>query len=181
MDILKNLKSKIPQYARDYANRIASSIESKAIKNLAEAIPYLSDLQDIPAIYSTEKYDKSNIEFEITLSGKQVAFLDFGTGVYNQPYLVGVGGYTPDIVNNSSIAGSRGTYEKGKGSKYQWVFVPTNAKNVSTINGDYIVDTRVYHRKRDGGISYYPLKKPVIITKGIPPNRVSSRTFVIVL
>lgn len=170
MKMLDNLLRKIPEYAKRRCEKIARSISDKASANIDKASIYLSDYIDIPMVYEVNQSSGNEIIYEVNVIGKQVAFLEFGTGVYNEPFMNGVNGtYIPSIVNKGIP--SRASYGDGKGSRYHWAFYPTYSGNVSSANGDKIYDYRVYYRKRDGGVSIYQLKKPVIVTKGIAPQR----------
>ena len=151
----------------DYCKKLAFNIEQKGLTNISKAITLTSNTEYYASSTSTKESSKTAIVYEVVFEGKQLAFLEFGTGIHNEPFMAKVGGYIPDIVNSGIPP--RASYGKGYGKNEIWVF--TKKSNVSSDNGDVEYTYRVYHRKKDGGTSYYPLKTPAVATKGLKPQR----------
>lgn len=172
MQILDNLKKKLLERVEQKCDELARSIEDKIIRNTNQAIAFTSNTETYLTNISKNK-DSKAIRYNIDVIGHQIAFLEFGSGVRNESYISRLKtDYIPDIVNFGKVP-QRGLYGNQKGQQQIWVF--PYKTNVSTANGDQVYEYRVYHRKRDGGTSIYPLKYPVIATKGIPPQRMIYR------
>lgn len=179
MKVLDELIKKIPERANNYCKRIANSIERKTTINIKNAVPYLSDLIDYPITYIVNESTKETSSYTINVIGSQLAFLEFGTGIYNQPYLMGAGGYAPDIVSKTSIAASRGLYGKGKGERYWWIFNARYSGNVGIRDAEFVPPepSKEHHYYGDKRLINTSGNKNAkkIITKGIPPQRMVYR------
>ena len=170
MSFAQSLKNKwrvkVKDLAQEKCKRIAFAIEQKANTNISKAATLTSNTQYYYSIISNKESSKSKIEYDVCFVGDQLAFLEFGTGIYNPSFKSGLSDYVPSIAKTMPDHASFG---KGLGKNEIWVF--PYETNVSNENGDVVYDYRVYHRKRDGGVSIYQLSKPVIATKGISPQR----------
>lgn len=169
----KKLKDKwqhrIQHILEDSAYRLAYGIELRGKINVAKAVAYTSNTQAYSVSSRKTKYDGRDCEYEVIFDGPQIAFLEFGTGIYNETFLMGISSqYIPDIVNMARTP-DRGGYGRGKGMQYHWAFY--RESNVSSLNGDYELTYKTYLRKRDGGLSIYRNSKPIVITTGLKPQR----------
>lgn len=168
MQMLDNLIKGLLKRVDKKCEELAYCIEDKIIKKTNDAIAYTSNTETYLTNVNKETTDRA-IKYKVEVIGHQIAFLEFGTGVRNESYISKLtSDYIPYLVQYGTIP-QRGVYGRQRGQNEIWVF-PFKS-NVSKANGDEIYEYRVYHRKRDGGVSIYPLKTPVIATKGIPPQR----------
>lgn len=165
MQILDNLKKKFLERVDKECQKLAYSLEDKIIRNTNKAIAYTSNTETY-LTNVTNKSDDKAIRYNIDIIGHQIAFLEFGTGVRKGSYISGI---SPDYIPSfKNVPPAR--YGLGKGQQEIWVF--PYKSNVSSANGDYKLEYRVYHRKRDGGVSIYRYPYyPIVVTKGIPPQR----------
>lgn len=176
MKVLDELIKKLPERANNYCKRIAESIEKKAIINIGKAVSYLSDTIDYPTVSIVNESTKLTSSYIVNIVGSQVSFLEFGTGIFNETYLMSIGGYKPQIID---ALPSRGTYGKGKGNRYWWIFYARYSGNVGVRDAEFIPPEpdKEHHYYGDKRLIDKTSDKDAkkIITKGIPPQRMIYR------
>lgn len=166
--LIDKWEHRIKHKLQDSAYRLAYGIDLRGRINLAKAVVYTSNTQAYSVSSRKVAYDGRICEYEVIFDGPQIAFLEFGTGKWNEPFMMGVSSeYMPRIADGR--VPERGGYGRGKGEQYHWAFY--RETNVSRVNGDYEMTYKTYIRKSDGGTSIYLNKKPIIVTQGLKPQR----------
>lgn len=176
MSFAESLKHKWQVRIKDVANnqckKLAVSIELHGRRNIEKALPLTSNTEPYYSTISNKDTSSKEIVYELDFIGSQLAFLEFGTGLWNEPYMAKVGGYVPEIATSLP---PRASYGLGKGRNHWWIFYQSESGNIG-INDSYFIDYRdktIHHYYGNkalikGGYDEY---KPKIITKGIAPQR----------
>lgn len=178
------MKSRLTIFLREldkaadkYCEKVANTIGDLAQENFDRASHFVSGRDPETMVYVVKAEDK----WCVKAVGEQVAFIEFGTGVFNEKYPIPadrIPAYTINIQPNVM----RGKLGKGNGRKRAWGFYG-RASDVATAIGnssgkmDFVVsadeptDEKRHYYGDKRFITSGAAKDDVIITYGLNPQR----------
>ena len=178
------MKSRLTIFLREldkaadkYCEKVANTIGDLAQENFDRASHFVSGGDGETMVYVVKAEDK----WCIKAIGEQVAFIEFGTGIYNKKYPIPadrIPAYTVNIQPNVM----RGKWGKGNGKRLFWFFngraseLATAADNTSgkkdaVKRDDDPTDEKRHYYGDKRFITSGAAKDDVIITYGLNPQR----------
>ena len=138
MKSLEKLAKAIDKYAERYMNRLAYTIAAKAQINFDRNKYNITGTPaEIDVIVSYGVEDEKNAY--VVAAGPKVAFIEFGTGRFNQPY-----NFTY-IQQNADIT-IHGTYGKHKGRQRAWGYYAKGTLGSIQLGGNDFINEKQWQK-----------------------------------